>query len=114
VKPAELDGLVAAQPEVVWVGGSIHGFELAEGTSKLLERRVAVRYTPATGGAPLLLSGHAWPESQERLAGTVFAHDERAGRGRVIAFAENPSFRGDWRGADRLFLNAVVQGPSAP
>jgi hypothetical protein len=32
----------------------------------------------------------------------------------VIAFAEDPNFRGYWRGADRLFLNAVVFGPNAP
>jgi hypothetical protein len=34
------------------------------------------------------------------------------GRGRVIAFAEDPNFRGYWRGVDRLFLNAVVVGGS--
>ncbi|MGD2115883.1 MAG: hypothetical protein PVG07_12560, partial [Acidobacteriota bacterium] len=83
-------------------------------------RRVAVAYAEAeaeTGhGAerPLLLSGHAWPESLERLPGAVFAYDERVGRGRVIAFAEDVNFRGYWRGADRLFLNAVVLGPAAP
>jgi hypothetical protein len=32
----------------------------------------------------------------------------------VIAFSEDPNFRGYWRGANRLFLNAVVLGPSAP
>ncbi|HSL83249.1 MAG TPA: M14 family zinc carboxypeptidase [Thermoanaerobaculia bacterium] len=79
-------------------------------------RRVAARYA-APGGAgapPLLLSGHAWPESLERLPGAVFASEERVGRGRVIAFAEDLSFRGYWRGADRLLLNAVVLGPGAP
>lgn len=79
-------------------------------------RRVAVRY--ASGDDPdgegLLLSGHAWPESLERLPGAVFASDERVGRGRVIAFAEDVNFRGFWRGADRLFLNAMVLGPAAP
>ena len=76
-------------------------------------RRVVARYAPADGGA-LLLSGHAWPESLERLPGAVFAYEERVGRGRVVAFAEDVNFRGFWRGADRMFLNAVVLGPSAP
>ncbi len=75
------------------------------------DRRVAARYAP---GDRLRLSGHIWPETQERLPGAVFLYEERVGRGRVIAFAEDPSFRGYWRGSDRLFLNAVVLGPSAP
>jgi hypothetical protein len=78
-------------------------------------RRVAARFSGGPdGGPPLLLSGHAWPESLERLPGAVFAYEERVGRGRVIAFAEDLNFRGYWRGAERLFLNAVVLGPSAP
>jgi hypothetical protein len=43
----------------------------------------------------------------------VFAYDERVGRGRVIAFAEDPNYRGYFRGANRMFLNAVILGPSA-
>ncbi len=60
------------------------------------------------------ISGHAWDENLERTPGTVFAYEERVGSGRVIAFAEDLNFRGYWRGADRLFLNAVILGPSAP
>ena len=74
-------------------------------------RRVVGRY--ASGGS-LKLSGHVWEESLERLSGGVFIYEERVGDGRVIAFAEDPNFRGYWRGANRLFLNAVVLGPSAP
>jgi hypothetical protein len=62
----------------------------------------------------LRIAGHVWPESRERLAGSVFAYEERVGGGRVIAFAEDLNFRAYWRGANRLFLNAVVLGPSAP
>jgi hypothetical protein len=75
------------------------------------DRRVVARYAPRDR---LRLSGHLWPESQERLPGAVFLYEERIGAGRVIAFAEDPSFRAYWRGSDRLFLNAVVLGPSAP
>ncbi|CAN5381314.1 M14 family zinc carboxypeptidase [soil metagenome] len=60
------------------------------------------------------VSGHAWQENLERTPGSVFAYEERVGSGRVIAFAEDINFRGYWRGADRLFLNAVILGPSAP
>ena len=70
-------------------------------------KRVVALYS---GGTPV--SGHAWDESIERLENAVFVYEERVGAGRVIAFAEDPNFRGYWRGANRLFLNAVVVGPS--
>jgi hypothetical protein len=75
------------------------------------DQRVVARYASADN---LLLSGHLWTESRERLAGSVFAFEERIGRGRIILFAEDLNFRGYWRGANRLFLNAVLLGPSAP
>jgi hypothetical protein len=73
-------------------------------------RRVVARYAEANP----LLSGHAWDESQERLRGAVAVYEERVGQGRVIAFAEDPNFRAYHRGLNRMFLNAVVLGPSAP
>ena len=60
------------------------------------------------------ISGHAWEENLERTPNSVFAYEERVGSGRVIAFSEDINFRGYWRGANRLFLNAVILGPSAP
>ncbi len=69
-------------------------------------QRVIATYGPK-------LAGHAWPESLERLDGAVFAYEQRLGGGRVIAFAEDINFRAFWRGANRLFLNAVILGPSA-
>lgn len=60
------------------------------------------------------IAGHAWPESHERLPESPVVYEELVGSGRVISFAEDINFRGYWRGADRLFLNAVILGPSAP
>lgn len=74
-------------------------------------KRVVGRYGV---GDFLSMAGYLWPESRERLSGAVFAYEERVGHGRVILFAEDPNFRGYWRGADRMFLNAVVLSPSAP
>jgi len=61
-----------------------------------------------------LISGHTWEETLDRIPGTVAVYEERVGGGRVIAFAEDPNYRGYHRGLNRLFLNAVVLGPSAP
>lgn len=60
-----------------------------------------------------VISGHVWNESAERLPGSTLVYEERIGSGRVILFAEDTNFRGYFRGADRLFLNAVLLGPSA-
>ncbi len=76
-----------------------------------VKKRSFARYASAD---QLVLSGHIWSESLERLPGSLFAYEERVGDGRVILFAEDLNFRAYWRGANRLFLNAVVLGPSAP
>jgi hypothetical protein len=74
-------------------------------------RRVVGRF--AAKGS-LRISGHIWPETADRLPEAVYAYEERVGQGRVIAFAEEVNFRAYFRGANRLFLNAVILGPSAP
>jgi hypothetical protein len=55
----------------------------------------------------LRISGYLWPEVPSRLAGTPYLWTERAGRGRVVAFAGDPNFRDLWRGMLPLFGNAV-------
>lgn len=85
-------------------------WRLPEGAPDRRKRAVA-RYADADA---LHVAGHLWPENRERLPGAVFLYEERIGDGRVIRFAEDPNFRGYWRGANRLFLNAVLLGPSAP
>jgi hypothetical protein len=74
-------------------------------------RRIPSKYTSTDR---LRISGHIWEESSQRLPGTIFTYEERSGRGRVIAFSEDVNFRAYWRGANRMFLNAVLLGPSAP
>ena len=59
-----------------------------------------------------VMAGLAWPESQERLAGSLLVGSEAAGKGRVVLFAQEPGFRLFWRGTMPLFLNAVMFGPS--
>ena len=57
-----------------------------------------------------------WPDREvfETMPGTAAVFEQRVGDGRIVAFVDDPCYRGYWRGADRLFLNAVVLGPSAP
>ena len=82
---------------------------MPEGPPSSRQRAVASYSSEA-----LKIAGHAWPETLERMPGAVFAYEERVDGGRVIAFTEDVNFRAYWRGANRLFLNAVVLGPSSP
>lgn len=62
---------------------------------------------------PLVATGHLWDENRERLPGAVLVYTENHGGGRVTAFTEDINYRAYFRGANRLFLNAVLLGPSA-
>jgi hypothetical protein len=60
----------------------------------------------------LLLSGFMWEESKELLPGKAFLLHQKLGKGSVIAFAEEPTFRAFTKGLELLFMNAVFFGPS--
>ncbi len=60
-----------------------------------------------------LLSGWSWPdETEKRLAGAVWAHDEPVGDGHVILFTVDPTYRAMWPGLYKLILNAMLFGPA--
>ena len=59
-----------------------------------------------------LASGFMWPAMEEAMGGKSYLVHEPTGRGHVILFAEDPCFRGTWRGLDRLLLNGALFGPS--
>jgi len=60
----------------------------------------------------LRLAGFVWPESRRALARTLYLWQERAGRGQVILFADDPNFRAAQLSTMRLFFNAVLLAPS--
>ena len=62
----------------------------------------------------MLAKGHHFPGVGQSALDRLRRVLERIGDGRVILFAEDLNFRAYWRGANRLFLNAVVLSPSAP
>jgi hypothetical protein len=70
--------------------------------------RTAVRLA---GADELRLSGLLWPEARERIAQTAYATAESVGRGQIVLFATDPTYRMWLPGAQRLFLNAVLLGP---
>ena len=70
--------------------------------------RVAARYAAADS---LHLSGLLWPEAADRLARTAVVCRESQGKGQVILFAIDPTYRRANRASERLLLNAVLLGP---
>ena len=69
-------------------------------------------YVVARFADELLLGGVMSDENAEQIAGTPFMTDHRLGRGRVICFSEDLTFRGFQHGPMRLLLNAIIYGAS--
>lgn len=61
-----------------------------------------------------LISGVAWPESLERIQGSVYVVSEPSGRGSVVTFADEPHFRLFWRGTLPILMNALLYSPTFP
>jgi len=70
--------------------------------------QVVARYADADH---LLLDGYMLDADKAKLGGRPLAIVERVGRGRVIFFAEEITFRGYWYDLNLLFLNSVLLGP---
>jgi hypothetical protein len=60
-----------------------------------------------------VLAGFAWPEAEERLAGSLLVGMEPRGSGALVLFAQDPAYRLFWRATAPIFLNAILYGPSA-
>jgi hypothetical protein len=57
-------------------------------------------------------SGLVWDETRQALSRKAWLMHQRRGDGHVIAFAEDPNFRGFAEATQLLFLNAVLLGPA--
>jgi hypothetical protein len=58
-----------------------------------------------------VLDGFVLDSDLEKLSGRPFVVIQPAGRGRVIYYACDPTFRGYWYGLNILFLNTLIFGP---
>lgn len=62
--------------------------------------------------ASIRIAGFMWPDARAALARTLFAWEERHGRGHAILFADDPNFRATQLSTLRMFFNAALLGPS--
>ncbi|MBT8072720.1 MAG: hypothetical protein HKP21_03330, partial [Xanthomonadales bacterium] len=58
-----------------------------------------------------LLSGYIGDQRLVEMGEQPAIIAERHGKGAVIRFANNPIFRGFWRGTEKLWFNALYFGP---
>jgi len=66
--------------------------------------------TPVRYSKEPLLAGYVGAERLGEFAGGPAVIAERRGNGLIVRFANDPLFRGYWRGSERLFLNALYFG----
>lgn len=85
---------------------------LVYGSSVLLTRGKPQQDLLMAHSESPVINGFAWPEAEDRLAGSLLVGHERRGEGQVVVFAQEPAFRGFWRSTMPLFLNAVMYAPS--
>ncbi len=85
----------------------VNGDRLFTVPKDLAAGEAVIRFAPA---ARVRLSGYFWPESADKLALTPYLWTERVGRGRVIAFTQDPVYRDMFRGQLPIFANAVLLG----
>ncbi len=60
--------------------------------------------------ADLVASGIVWDEALPQLANKAFLIHQPVGRGRLVAFAEDPNYRAYSEASELLFINAVLLG----
>jgi hypothetical protein len=67
--------------------------------------------TPVRYAEKPLVSGYIGETRLAEMSGQPAVIAERHGKGLVVRFANNPLFRGFWRGTERLWVNALFFGP---
>jgi len=65
-----------------------------------------VRYTDKP-----LLNGYIGEQRLAEMSGQAAVIAERHGKGLIVRFANDPIFRGFWRGTERLWINSLYFGP---
>jgi hypothetical protein len=60
----------------------------------------------------VVASGFVWDDTRELLAQKAFLMHQPLGQGHVVAFAEDPNYRGYAEATELLFMNAVLLGPA--
>jgi hypothetical protein len=66
--------------------------------------------TPVRYAESPLMSGYVSEQRLAEMSGQPAVIAERHGKGLVVRFANDPIFRGYWRGTERLWVNSLYFG----
>ena len=88
-----------------------NGLPLFRRGSSLLKASENPFATPVRYTEKPLLSGYISDKRLAEMSGQPAVIAERHGKGLVVRFANNPIFRGFWRGTERLWVNSLYFGP---
>jgi len=91
--------------------GVFEAVEAKEGDAKAEASYVGWSVVPPGQRVSMRMAGLLWPEAAQRIANAAYLTREGVGKGQVILFAGQPTFRAATLGAQRLFMNAIVFGP---
>lgn len=96
-----------------WLGFSLHDKlpVMFRGSNAFMSKHPVTTVVRLADKDQLRLSGLLWPEAGQRLANTAYATVESVGRGQIILFATDPTYRMWLPCMQRLFLNATLLGP---
>jgi len=67
--------------------------------------------TPVRYAEKPLISGYIGEQRLSEMSNQPAIIADRYGKGLVVRFANNPLFRGFWRGTERLWVNSIYFGP---
>jgi hypothetical protein len=92
---------------------AVLGYGYADGRASVLVREPTELELAEEGNAWVFedapqLAGYLPDDARERLAGRPYAVVRELGRGRIVAFADDPAFRGITYGLKKLYLNAAL------
>ena len=76
-----------------------------------LQKAIGAFSNPLTFGNNPLLSGYISKQNYSKLKNSSCIGVAVVGKGRVIGFTENLSFRAFWFGTNKLMMNAIFYGP---
>ena len=76
-----------------------------------LQKAISAYANPLTYGNSPLLSGYISKPNYAKLKNSSCLGVSALGRGRVIGFTENLSFRAFWFGTNKIMMNAIFYGP---
>lgn len=113
--PKELDGAIVAlqtDPDSWLTAGlapRLHALIQGSDIYRPLTRDEGVNAVSFAGPDELVASGIVWDDNRKQLAFKPYTMVQQTGRGFIVAFTGDPTYRGFSDGLDGLFLNAILQ-----